>query len=113
MLKKMLTPDVREKVKRFVWEDLNEGFGDEFVFDPIVLVPEVDVVTGDEYLHIWIVFDGDQDKLDPHWTVGLHVRLAEKLEDLGLLPNFATPMSYMGADEWKYYRRRITERAGA
>ena len=113
MLKKMLTPEVREKVKRFVWEDLNEGFGDEFVFDPIALVPEVDVVTGDEYLHIWIVFDGDLDKLDSNWTVGLHVRLAHKLDDLGLSPKFATPMSYMGVDEWKYLGQRITEREGA
>ena len=111
MLKKILTQEVREKVNRFVWEDLNEGFADEFIFDPIVLVPEVDVVTGEEYLHIWVVFDGDQDKLDPNWTVGLHVRIAEKLEEMGVPPSFS--ISYMGADEWKYYRRRITERAGA
>ena len=111
MLKKILTPEVREKVKCFVWEDLNEGFGDEFIFDPIVLVPEVDVVTGDEYLHIWIVFDGNQDKLDSNWTVRLRVRLADKLEDMGIRPSFST--SYIGVDEWKYISRRVTERAGA
>ena len=111
MLKKVLTPEVRETIKSMVWEDLNEGFADEFVFDPIVLVPEVDVVTGEEYLHIWVVFDGDIDKLNPRWTVGLRDRIAPGLEDLGLPPGFS--MSYMGADEWKCYRRRITERAGA
>lgn len=111
MLKKTLTPEVREKVKCFVWEDLNEGFGNKFIFDPIILVPEVDVVTGDEYLHIWIVFDGDLDKLDSNWTVGLRVRLAHKLEDMGIRPSFST--SYIGVDEWKYLGRRITERAGA
>ena len=111
MLKKILTPEVREKVERIVWEDLNEGFGSEFVFNPIVLVPEADVITGEEYLHIWIVFDGNQDKLDPNWTVGLRVRIVPKLEEIGVPPRFST--SYMGADEWKNYRRRITERAGA
>lgn len=110
-MKKILTAEVREKVRRFVWEDLNDGFGDEFIFDPIVLIPEVDVVTGDEYLHIWSVFDGDLDKLDSNWTVSLRVRLADKLDDMGIRPSFST--SYTGADEWKYLGRRITERAGA
>ena len=111
MLKKMLTPEVREKVKRFVWEDLNDGFDDECIFAPIVLVPEVDVVTGDEYLHIGIVFDGNQDKLDSNRTVGLRVRLVDMLDDMGIRPSFST--SYTGVDEWKYLGRRITERAGA
>lgn len=112
MLKKILTPEVRETIKSMVWEDLNENFADEFIFDPIVLVPEVDIVTEKEYLHIWVVFDGDLDKLDPNKTIGLRLRIAPKLEELGLPPGFSI-MSYMGADEWKYLRRRITERAGA
>lgn len=111
MLRKILTQEVREKVKSLVWEDLHKGFADEFIFDPIVLLPEVDVVTGDEYLHIVVVFDGDQHKLDPNKTIDLRVRIAPMLEEIGLPPGFS--MSYMGADEWKYYRRRIEERAGA
>ena len=43
---------------------LTEPFQDEFVFDPIVVRPEIDH-DGDEYLEIYVVFDRDQKNLDP------------------------------------------------
>ena len=69
-----------EKVKEIVKEDLEGHFKDRFVFDPIVVEPAVDEFgdgTGETYLNILIVFDGDQDGLDPAWTAGLIGRISE------------------------------------
>ncbi len=70
-------------VETIVRETLAERFtDDEFVFDPIVVVPLVDEFgdgDGEEYLRIIIVFDGDQKRLDPGWTSGLIRRLEPKL----------------------------------
>ena len=53
--------EAKEKVKAIVRSALEERFADDFVFDPIVVIPEVDDYLDDplEYLHIIIVFDGD------------------------------------------------------
>ena len=66
----MTTEAVSQKVANIVRKALADRFKDEFVFEPIVVVPKVDH-DGDEYLHIYIVFDGDQKRLDPDWTLGL------------------------------------------
>ncbi len=110
MEKITLTPEIREEITKFILEYLHEGFQDKFVFDPVVIAREVDQY-GDDYLRIWIVFDGNQDNLDPERTLALRVHLADTLDGMGIWPSFST--SYMGVDEWKYYGRGITERAGA
>ena len=66
--------EAKEKVKAIVRNTLEKRFADDFIFDPIVVIPEVDDYLDDpfEYLHIIIVFDGDQTKLDPSWTSGFY-----------------------------------------
>ena len=98
-----------KKVADIVRQDLAERFGDEFVFDPIDVIPKVDH-DGDEYLHIYIVFEGDQKLLDPGWTMGLGVRIWPMLEDLGF-PN-PPSKSFIERSEWeedrgkRYHRPR-------
>ena len=60
----MTTKTKLEHVADIVRETLAERFGDEFVFDPIEVIPKVDH-DGDEYLHIYIVFDGDPEAAGP------------------------------------------------
>ena len=62
--------EVLLKVENIVRSALAERFKDEFVFDPVIVQPRFDHYD-EEYLDIWIVFDGDQKRLDPHWTAGL------------------------------------------
>ena len=47
-----------EKVKAIVRSTLEKRFAGDFIFDPIVVIPEIDEY-GDDYLGIIIVFDGD------------------------------------------------------
>ena len=97
--KRPTTPmDVIEKVEDFVRKDLAGRFKEEFVFDPIIVNPELDHY-GDEFLHIYIIFDGNQKKLDTKWTIGIEDRLLMQLPQ-GELSN--TPgHSLIPKSEWK------------
>ena len=104
--KRPTTPqEVIERVEAFVRKDLEGRFKDEFVFDPVIVNPELDHY-GDEFLHIYIIFDGDQKKLDPRWTNGIEIRLFDQLTE-DELPN--TPgHSFISRSEWKkIYREQI------
>ena len=88
-----------------VRKDLEGRFQDEFVFDPIIVNPELDHY-GDEFLHIYIIFDGDQKKLDPKWTVGLERRILEDVpvDEVTRLPGHA----FIPKSEWKeVYKERV------
>ena len=110
-----MTRENKERVKTIVRETLAERFADdEFVFDPIRVVPLVDEFgdgDGKEYLRIIIVFDGDQKKLDPGWTSGLIRRLKPKLLAAGI-EQFPSP-SFVEKSEWlslyPKWRRRHPE----
>ena len=90
--------EVIEKVENLVRKDLEGRFKGEFVFEPIIVNPELDHY-GDEFLHIYIEFDGDQKKLDSKWTVGMVDRLLMQLTE-GELQN--TPgKAFIERSEWK------------
>lgn len=97
------------KVKSVVRQYLDERFtADEFVFDPIVIIPTYDEwgphATGDLYLRILIVFDGDQKNLDVRWTGELIGRVRDKLLEAGYAewPNF----SWIAKSEWPWLEKR-------
>ena len=104
MTKPPLTPEARETIAGLVREDLALRFTDaEFVFDPIVVLPE-DNLYGDpedttEYVNVLIVFDGDQKMLDAEWTGGMNVRIIPKLEQAGY-PYFPI-RTFIGKKTWQ------------
>ncbi len=104
--KRPTTPqEVIKRVESLIRNDLEERFKDEFVFDPIIVNPELDHY-GDEFLHIYIVYDGDRKKLDTKWTIGIETRLLQQLPE-GELPH--TPgHSFIPVSEWKkFYKEQI------
>ena len=97
--------EVIDKVEQLVRKDLEGRFQDELVFDPIIVNPELDHY-GDEFLHIYIIFDGEQKKLDSKWTIGIERRLFD------LLPEEEWPLyaghSFISKSEWKrIYKENI------
>ncbi len=105
--KRPTTPqEIIERVEAFVRKDLRERFKDEFVFDPIIVNPELDHY-GDEFLHIYIIYDGDQKRLDSKWTLGIEGRLLDHLPE-NELPH--TPgHSFIPRTEWKrIYKEQIS-----
>ena len=76
---------------------LEERFSEEFTFGPIVAIPRTDH-DGQDYLHTYIVFDGDQKNLDPRWTLRLSGRVWPHAEQLGFP---AIPIqSFVEQSEW-------------
>lgn len=99
----MITHDVYEAIVKMVHDDLTGRFKGELEFGPIDIVEEIDHY-GDPYLHIRIVFDGDQSKLDSKWTVGLISRLLPQLIDLGIkkIPH----RSFFSTEDWEIVKEK-------
>ena len=93
-----INTEIPGRVAGIVKDLLTERFQDEFVFDPIVVRPEIDH-DGDEYLEIYVVFDGDQKNLDPGWTLGLSARVWQEVAEMGVpgVPG----ISYVEKSEWE------------
>ena len=90
-----------EKVRSIVRETLEEHFRDEFEFEPILVVPAADEFGGGDgsaFLRIAVVFDGDQDRLDPTWTSGFITRIRPRLAAEGI-EEFPS-VSFIEKSEW-------------
>ena len=95
------------KVADLVREELTRRFSSELVFDPIKVVPMIDH-DGDEYLRIYIVFDGDLSLLPPVWRLELLRSIQPQLTELGVLniPN----STLVEKSEWeKAYKDKYSE----
>lgn len=86
-----------ERISAIVHGRLAERFTDEFSFGPIQPVLRTDH-EGIDYLEIYIVFDGDQNGLDPGWTVKLPGRIRPQLTELGF-PSMPQT-SWIHVSEW-------------
>ena len=97
----LLTLIRHERVRSIVRKALAERFAEEFVFEPILVVPTVDDFgdgDGSTYLRILVVFDGDQERLDPAWTSGLIRRIEPRLIEAGV-EEFPS-VSFIKKSEW-------------
>ena len=96
----MIEAIVLDKVAKKVEEFLEERFGDEdgLTFEQVRVIPKVDQ-DGDEYVHIYVVFDGDQKLLDPDWTVRLYTLITPCLLELGVLS--PPSKSFVEKSDWE------------
>ena len=91
-------------IKRLVREDLTGHFGDAFEFGPVVVRELVDH-DGDLYLRVDIVFRGDQDELDPDWTLGLTRRIRHRLREKGMDADLAPHFNEKA--DWDWYSEQV------
>ena len=81
-LKIKTTEETSRKVAGIVKEYLNAWFGAEgLVFDPIVVIPRFTFDEDEEYLEIYVVYDGDGDRLDAGYTVTLPRLIRDRITD--------------------------------
>ena len=107
-MKLNLTLEKLDKVAEIVAAVLEERFGDEFTFGPIVVIPKVDDYDIDDvfpYIHIYVVFEGDQAKLDPRWTRGMSGRLIPSLTKIGVDDWPIT--SFRSKSDWNLSKRKV------
>ena len=103
----MMADEVTEAtsvIEEMIRELLRERFKDEFEFGPIVVIPRFDDYYYD-YLHSYIVFHGDQKKLDPIWTARLSGLLWARAEELGY-PGIPIPL-FVKRSEWPALTRSL------
>ena len=92
------------EIRDLIRDVLRERFAGEIEFGPIVVLPRFDD-DGEEYLHSYIVFDGDQEKLDPTWTLRLSRRLWSRAEELGY-PGIPIQL-FVEKSEWPALSKRL------
>ena len=97
-----------DNLKSIVRGFIDERFAeDEFTFDPIVVIPTYDEwgphATGELYLRVIVVYDGDRKNLDVHWTGMLIGRVRDKLLGAGYeeWPSF----SWAPKHEWRWLEK--------
>ena len=96
----LTTDDVTtERISNIIHQHLAERFSGEISFGPVLPVIRTDYQEGLDYLQIYIVFDGDQDGLDPRWTVRLPARIRPQLAELGYASMPIT--SWVHSSEWE------------
>lgn len=88
-----ITPEFAKQVESITLKALYERYPEGFVFDPIIITRETDYLTGEEYMEIRIVFDGDCKKLDPGWS--LYRRIEPGLLEMG----------FDGLPSWSYFKK--------
>ena len=99
-----MVDDAASEIRDLIRKVLRERFADELDFGPIVVLPRFDD-DGEEYLHSYIVFDGDQKKLDPTWTLRLSRRLWSRAEELGY-PGIPIQL-FVKKSEWPALAKRL------
>ena len=75
--------DTLEKVSDIARDLLNERFGNDLVFDPVFAKSLVDHY-GDDYIQLYLVFDGDEKHLDLDWTIDMAFLMEPALNEMGV-----------------------------
>ena len=78
-----ITEELLEKVGEAVKVRLSELYGDSLTFDPVFVERKFDFY-GEDYMHIYIVFDGDEKVLESKWRVGIEWLMRSDLDALGV-----------------------------
>ena len=78
-----ITEELLEKVGEAVKIRLNEVYGDSLVFDPVFVERKFDF-DGEDYMHIYVVFKGDEKTLEAKWGLGIEWLISSDLDELGV-----------------------------
>ena len=103
----MTEADVQSKVADLALEYLTSSFGNKVAFGPAKVVSKIDH-DWEEYLHIYIVFDGDLSLLPGGWRMGLIGWIDPQLEELGV-PSIPSTTIIEKSDWEETYKDRYHE----
>ena len=102
-----VSEEVQQKVAGLMRALLDERFMDGFVFDPIIVQSEFDEYD-DEYLHVYVIYEGDLKNLDPGKTAGLSGLLWEDVAKLGY-PHLPSRTFIEKSDWRKVFEKKYRE----
>ena len=96
--------EATDEIKQLIHDLLSERFKGELGFGPIGVMPRVDD-GGEGYLQSYIVFHGDQKKLDPTWTLRMSRLLWSRAEEFGY-PGIPIQL-FVERTEWPALEERL------
>ena len=86
-----------DRYRQLVSQILEERFPDGFPSMDIVLEPSINFY-GEDYIHTYIIFDGDFKKLDPAKALGISTKLWPEAKRMGYV---GFPIqTYVQKSEW-------------
>ncbi len=100
-----ITEDTAEQVAAVIGDTLNGWFQPNLHFGPIVVRQLHDDWYGEDYLHVWIVWEGDYSYMDHHRTVGLPLDIEPQLDALGV--DIRIHPMYIEKWDWDLNRERL------
>ena len=93
----MKLEEIEQQISEIVKEDLYERFPTGFIFDPIRVYPRTDHMD-DDYLKVFVIYDGKIEDLDAAQTMGLITRMKPKLRALNI--NDYVSCGFVEKSEW-------------
>ena len=89
--------EIERQISEIVKAELYERFPSGFIFDPIRVYPRTDHM-GDDYLKVFIIYDGKMEDLDPELTYGIMTRIKPKVRALGINDDLSD--GFVEKSEW-------------
>ena len=100
-----ITRNTTDQVAAIIGDTLNGWFQPHLRFDPIVVRQRYDDWYGEDYLEVWIVWEGDYACMDHSRTIGLPRILYPQLDDLGV--DLRLNCNYIAKWEWDLNKEQI------
>ena len=93
----MITATQKEDIEVFVRDFLTSRLDDSINLDPIIVREEIDQY-GDEYVHVYVIYESDEYLLPVSVTISLGLPLWNYTAELGF--KFPPSKSFINKSEW-------------
>ena len=91
------------QIADIVQRTLDDHYQGALTFGPIRVQETDDMVTGEWYLQIFIVVDGDYQLLVDHWSWQLYLHIEPEIQAIGVT-QFVLPR-YIPKDDWAWFSK--------
>ena len=96
---------LEQQIADIVQRTLDDHYQGALTFDPISVEETDDMATGEWYLQIFIVVDGDYQLLADGWSWRLYRHIEPKLLAIGVT-QYVLPR-YVSRDDWTWFHEAV------
>ena len=102
-----ITKDTADQVAAIIGDTLNGWFQPNLHFGPIIVRQLHDDWYGEDYLHVYIVWEGDRSYIDHSRTIGLPLDIRPQLDAIGIAPDLDLHHMYVEKWDWDLNHERV------
>ncbi len=100
-----ITTDITEQVAAIIGDTLNDWFQPNLHFGPVIVSQLYDDWYDEDYLHAWIVWEGNHDYMDHSRIITLSRIIQPRLDDLGV--DLRLHPLYIAKWDWELNKERL------